>query len=173
MIMEIKAKPGLIEQEPIFSTNEVDIYGENEELEGLPIINNYLNTFLRKTQPGDFVAINAFVNRNETCFSGLQKLRVEIANKTNLATTLGFGPRFLHSTGQLHKGGKNNGHYLIITAECENDLEIPGEGMNFGTLQIAQAIGDMRALQQQNRHVLRLNFKKGKFNPALLAGFII
>jgi transaldolase/glucose-6-phosphate isomerase len=118
--------------------------------------------------PGDFVAINAFVNRNPSCFFDLQELRRVISNKTNLATTIGFGPRFLHSTGQLQKGGKNNGHYLILTADSENDMEIPGEGMSFGTLQVAQAIGDMRALQQLNRHVLRLHFKKGKFNPTLL-----
>ena len=107
----------------------------------------------------------------------LQKFRKAIADQTKAATTLGFGPRFLHSTGQIHKGGKNNGHFLIITTEHENDLEIPGEGMSFGTLQIAQAIGDMRALQQMNRRVIRMHFKKGKSLPGgladLLSGFLL
>jgi transaldolase/glucose-6-phosphate isomerase len=168
MIVEIKKNSGRIEQEPIFSFDEINVYGEKEPLESALNITEIFNQFLMPCMPGDFVAINAFVNRNPSCFFDLQELRRVISNKTNLATTIGFGPRFLHSTGQLQKGGKNNGHYLILTADSENDMEIPGEGMSFGTLQVAQAIGDMRALQQLNRHVLRLHFKKGKFNPTLL-----
>ena len=172
MIAEIKTNSGLIKQEPDFSSEEIEIFGNKEITEEPQNIGGILTSFLGQAKSGDFVAINAFVARNSSCLSGLQQFREAIANKTNLATTLGFGPRFLHSTGQLHKGGKNNGHFLIITAEHENDFEIPGEGMTFGTLQIAQAIGDMRALQQQNRHVLRMHFKKGKFNPAILARLI-
>ena len=172
MIAEIKKQTGLIEQEPIFSSDDIDIYGEINEFGKFHDNVELLNIFLNQSKPGDFVALNAFVTRNACCFSGLQELREAITNKTNLATTLGFGPRYLHSTGQLHKGGKNNGHYLIITADREVDIEIPNEGMSFGALQIAQAIGDMRALQQQNRCVLRLHFKKGKFNPAFLAKLV-
>ena len=172
MIADIKKHSGLIEQEPIFRFDDIDIYGEKDRLENTHKIADLLKKFLSQSKPGDFVAINAFVTRNASCFSGLQELRESIANKTNLASTLGFGPRFLHSTGQLHKGGKNNGYYLIITADREVDIKIPGEGMSFGTLQKAQAIGDMRALQQQNRRVLRLHLKKGKFNPAFLAKLV-
>ena len=172
MIAEIKKNSGLSAGKPIFSSAELDVFSEDGELENTRTISELINKFLSQSKPGDFVAINAFVTRNAACFSGLQKLREAIANKTCLATTLGFGPRFLHSTGQLHKGGKNNGHFLIITEEHEKDIEIPGERMSFGILQIAQAIGDTRALQQQNRHVLRLHFKKGKLKPELLAGLI-
>lgn len=168
MIAEIKIHKGLSEQEPIFRSFDINVYGEINGLENANSIGELLNKFLSQSKPNDFVAINAFITRNPGCLSGLQELRKAIANKTNLATTIGFGPRFLHSTGQLHKGGKNNGHFLIITADRDDDIEIPGEGMSFGTLQKAQAIGDMRALQQQSRHVLRLHFKKGKLKPDFL-----
>jgi glucose-6-phosphate isomerase len=173
MIAEIKKDSGLAEQKPIFNSDELDVFTEEDGLRNSHDIGELIENFLRQSKPGDFVGINAFVNRDTDFLSGLQQFRVAIANKTNLATTLGFGPRFLHSTGQIHKGGKNNGHFLIITAERENDIDIPGEGMSFGTLQIAQTIGDMRALQQMNRHVIRLHFKKGKLNPEFLARLII
>jgi transaldolase/glucose-6-phosphate isomerase len=77
--------------------------------------------------------------------------------KTGCATTTGFGPRFLHSTGQMHKGGPDSGLYLQITAEPVKDLEIPGQGISFGTLERAQALGDYEALAARGRHILRLN----------------
>lgn len=174
MIAEIKKnfRFTATDQEAIFRSDELDVFGEKSSLGNAHNITDLLNEFLSQLKPGDFVALNAFVTRNASFFSGLQEVREAISRKTNLATTLGFGPRFLHSTGQLHKGGKNNGYYLIITAERENDMEIPGEEMSFGTLQIAQATGDMRALQQQNRRVQRLHFKKGKFDPVFLAKLI-
>jgi transaldolase/glucose-6-phosphate isomerase len=74
-----------------------------------------------------------------------------------VATTLGFGPRFLHSTGQLHKGGPPSGVYLQLTAEPERDLPIPGWAETFGTLVAAQALGDLRSLQARGRRALRLH----------------
>ena len=73
---------------------------------------------------------------------------------------MGFGPRFLHSTGQLHKGGKNNGLFLIISQNTPIDFTIPGERMNFSILEKAQALGDMQALEQNNRRVLRIHIKQ-------------
>ena len=169
MITEIKQNSGLMAQKPIFRSDEMDVFGEEEVLGSCQNIGELISKFLGNSTAGDFVAINAFVTRNDEFFTGLQKLRKAIAIQTKVATTLGFGPRFLHSTGQIHKGGKNSGHFLIITTEHENDLEIPGEGMSFGTLQIAQAIGDMRALQQMNRPVIRIHLKNGKNHPELLA----
>ena len=81
-------------------------------------------------------------------------------DKYKVATTLGFGPRFLHSTGQLHKGGKPNGKFIQITSSPTNDLPIPDEAgsdkssISFGTLKLAQALGDAEALQQSKRQVL-------------------
>jgi len=75
-----------------------------------------------------------------------------------VATTLGFGPRFLHSTGQLHKGGPPSGVFLQITAEPRRDLPIPGWEETFGTLVAAQALGDLESLQRRGRRALRLHF---------------
>jgi hypothetical protein len=85
-----------------------------------------------------------------------------------LATTLGFGPRFLHSTGQLHKGGPAHGIFLQITAAPEKDLPIPGEGMTFGTLERAQALGDLETLRMRGRRVLRMHFEDIKRLDALV-----
>jgi hypothetical protein len=84
-----------------------------------------------------------------------------------LATTLGYGPRFLHSTGQLHKGGANNGLFIQITADDAEDLPIPGEPYSFSILKQAQALGDLRSLESKQRRVIRLHL--GKDVPAQLA----
>ena len=82
------------------------------------------------------------------------------------ATTLGFGPRFLHSTGQLHKGGPNNGVFLLLTAKRKTDVDIPGQGISFGTMQRAQAIGDLHALEAKERRVLWIDLVEP--DPAFL-----
>jgi hypothetical protein len=81
---------------------------------------------------------------------------------------LGFGPRFQHSTGQLHKGGDNNGLFLVITADPKKDVEIPTEGLSFGALEHGQALGDVEALQARGRRVLRIHLA----NPDLLAELV-
>jgi len=91
---------------------------------------------------------------NETA---LQELRKAIRTQTGLATTVGFGPRFLHSTGQLHKGGPSSGLFLQITADPEGDLLIPGGKVTFGTLERAQALGDLEALLRRNRRAIRIH----------------
>ena len=83
-----------------------------------------------------------------------------ILKTTNCATTLGFGPRFQHSTGQLHKGGANNGVFLQLVADAPRDAEIPGEGMSFATFERAQALGDFEALLAMDRRAIRLNLGK-------------
>ena len=85
-----------------------------------------------------------------------------------MATTVGFGPRFQHSTGQLHKGGANNGLFLVITADPKKDVEIPEEGLSFGTLEHGQALGDMEALEARGRRVLRIHLAE----PDLLASLV-
>lgn len=87
----------------------------------------------------------------------LQSLRNSLRDSTRLATTLGYGPRFLHSTGQLHKGGANNGLFIQITADAADDLPIPGEPYTFAVLNRAQALGDLRSLVSKQRRVLRLH----------------
>lgn len=102
-------------------------------------------------QENGFIALNAFVARLSKNEELLQGLRTNLLNYYNKATTLGFGPRFLHSTGQLHKGGQDGGLFITFTRDSEVDFDIPGEGMSFATLQRAQALGDIEALRQKGR----------------------
>jgi transaldolase/glucose-6-phosphate isomerase len=119
---------------------------------------NDLQAFLSAAKKGDYFAINAYLPRNPEMEASLARLRVTIRAKTGCATSVGFGPRFLHSTGQIHKGGPDSGLFLQITAEPVKDLEIPEQGISFGTLERAQALGDYEALASRGRRILRLNF---------------
>lgn len=128
-----------------------------------------LKKFLAQAKPGDYLAINAFLRRNPAMNAALQQLREKLGKQSGLPTTLGFGPRFLHSTGQLHKGGANNGLFLQITADSAHDLDIPGQGMAFGTLELAQALGDYDALAARGRRILRIHLAAPENLQQLLA----
>ena len=117
-----------------------------------------LDSFLKPAK-NDYLAINAFLPRLSDYKGLLRELRTELVNKYSVPVTLGFGPRFLHSTGQLHKGGKNNGLFLMLTQKSGTNLDIPGEGISFSTLEKAQAMGDMQALEAHDRRVVRVHFK--------------
>lgn len=117
--------------------------------------------FLEQQRPGDYIAINAYLPRNPQMQARLQRLRTAIQLRYRRATTLGFGPRFLHSTGQLHKGGPNSGLFLQITADPGVDFDIPGQGMSFGVLERAQALGDLEVLLQRGRRALRIHLTDG------------
>jgi hypothetical protein len=84
-------------------------------------------------------------------------MRVYLRDKLHLATTLGYGPRFLHSTGQLHKGGPNTGLFLQLTADDAEDVPLPGQPYSFGTLKRAQALGDLQSLRKHERRVVRIH----------------
>jgi transaldolase/glucose-6-phosphate isomerase len=137
-------------------------YRKNGKLEeGVPVkLENAKATlaeFLAKAEPGDYVAINAYLPRNPATVQILTALRTAVRARTGCATTLGFGPRFLHSTGQLHKGGADNGLFIQITAEPLKDVDIPTENMTFGVLERAQALGDLEALIARQRRALRVH----------------
>src|SRR6185295_16984400 len=116
-----------------------------------------LQNFLKEAEPNGYVAINTYLTRNEEMIEALQSLRAAIRAKTGSAVTAGFGPRFQHSTGQFHKGGPNNALFIVVTAEPAADFEIPTEGLTFGTLIRAQALGDYEALIAAGRTVLRIH----------------
>ncbi|MBI4525990.1 MAG: hypothetical protein HY695_19510 [Deltaproteobacteria bacterium] len=115
----------------------------------------------------DYVAIHAYLTPTAQTTAGLQTIRTTLRDRLRVATTFGYGPRFLHSTGQLHKGGPNTGVFLQLIDEPETDLPVPETDYTFGTLIRAQAFGDIQALAQRKRRVLRLNL--GKDVPAGLA----
>jgi transaldolase/glucose-6-phosphate isomerase len=113
--------------------------------------------FLRTVQQGDYVGLLAYLPFDEVLGSWLARLRNQVRNRLRVATMLGYGPRYLHSTGQLHKGGANTGVFLMLTADPKEDLPIPGEPFSFGTLELAQALGDFASLEAAGRRVIRLH----------------
>ena len=117
--------------------------------------------FTKLVQDGDYIAINAYLPRNPDNEAKLTSLRERILKATGKATTLGFGPRFLHSTGQLHKGGANNGVFLQITQDDANDIEIPDAPYTFSILAQAQAQGDLEALESRDRRSVRIHLPAG------------
>lgn len=127
----------------------VEIFGEGENLIAA------LRTFIEKIPADGYVAIMAYLDRSGD--HELAKLREIIALKSNRPVTFGWGPRFLHSTGQFHKGGQQNGAFLQITGLTSGDVVIPGQKFGFKTLIMAQALGDLRALAKRKYPLLRLH----------------
>jgi|CXWL01.1.fsa_nt_gi transaldolase/glucose-6-phosphate isomerase len=119
-----------------------------------------LQKFLADARAGSFVTINAYVPRNNEMIDVIQKMRVAIREKTKCPVSAGFGPRFQHSTGQFHKGGSNKGFFIQVVYDAENDFEIPTQGLTFGALIRAQALGDYEALLAAGRKVIRIRLSQ-------------
>ena len=116
-----------------------------------------LGALFAQVKPGDYVAFTAYIEMNDEHQLALHDLRLKVRNALKVATTVGFGPRFLHSTGQLHKGGPNTGVFFQLTYDPTIDLPIPGM-FTFKTLQRAQSLGDFESLDQRSRRGARLHF---------------
>lgn len=112
---------------------------------------------LSSVQPGDYVALTEYVAENSSRDTRIAQIRETIARALHVATTTGYGPRFLHSTGQLHKGGGANGVFLQMTGGRGDDLPLPGEKFGFGVLCRAQAIGDLQSLLSRNRRAISVD----------------
>lgn len=113
---------------------------------------------LRRTaRPGDYLALLAYLPPRPDVAAALERVRLTWGHDLKVVSTVGFGPRYLHSTGQLHKGGPNTGLFLVITADTPDDLEIPSMGTSFGRLERAQAAGDIRALLARGRRVCHVH----------------
>lgn len=114
-------------------------------------------SLLGSLRPGDYVAIQAYLDPTPETEAALQRARLALRNRHRVATTVGFGPRYLHSTGQLHKGGPPTGAFLqVVDDHREVDLPIPGKPFTFGTLLDAQALGDLQSLRRRGRPVARV-----------------
>ena len=122
-----------------------------------------LTTLLNEVAPGNYIALQAYLQPTAETEKLLQEIRLQLRDHHKVATTLGFGPRFLHSTGQMHKGGPNTGVFLQFVDEPKNDIAVPETNYTFGQLIRAQALGDYQALKQRGRRVLRINLGQ---NPA-------
>lgn len=116
-----------------------------------------IDAHLAAAAPADYVALCAYFTRTDPRDALLSRLRVAVRARARHATTLGYGPRFLHSTGQLHKGGPNTGVFLQLTTAEAHDLPVPGEGYTFATLRNAQALGDLQILRRRGRRALRID----------------
>jgi glucose-6-phosphate isomerase len=137
---------------PNSSTGSVELFGSGTSLtDSLQLLINGVNS-------DGYIAIMAYLDRTDD--AALSELRAILATKSGRPTTFGWGPRFLHSTGQFHKAGQPNGSFLQITAEAEVDFEIPAQDFSFATLLAAQALGDGRALAKRNYPLLRLHCMK-------------
>jgi glucose-6-phosphate isomerase len=134
-------------EKPIFEDNEIAVYSNRD-------IKN-LSDFLQL--PINYFAIMAYLTRGTN--DEIAKLRSKISKKTNKPTTFGWGPRFLHSTGQFHKGGQQNGAFIQITADSQVDVHIPNQTYSFAQLIMAQALGDAKALTERDLPLIRLHLK--------------
>jgi transaldolase/glucose-6-phosphate isomerase len=114
----------------------------------------------RLARPGDYLAILAYLPPHADIAARLQEVRAAWAEALGVATTLGFGPRYLHSTGQLHKGGPNTGLFLVVTADDAEDAPVPELGITFSRLKGAQARGDIRALLARGRRVAHVHLAR-------------
>jgi transaldolase/glucose-6-phosphate isomerase len=115
-----------------------------------------LRDWVSAARPNDYVALQAYLAPTDAVTRLLEELRVRLRDHLRVATTAGYGPRFLHSTGQLHKGGANNGLFLQLVDDPADDVAVPETDYTFGQLIRAQAVGDYRALAQRGRRVLRV-----------------
>jgi transaldolase/glucose-6-phosphate isomerase len=140
------------------AAGEVELVAEEDEaalLRSAGSVEGALAAFAEQVRPGDYVAILAYLPRTPATEAALQRMRLRLRDARHAATTVGYGPRFQHSTGQLHKGGANNGVFLQIVAADHEDVPIPGAPYTFGTLKAAQALGDLRTLERHGRRVVR------------------
>jgi len=156
---EYREKGSLAVETPALSGDDITVYGEIAG--GTP--GEALVGFLGKAHAGAYIALQAYVLPTAETDEALQALRTRLRDRFRLATTLGYGPRFLHSTGQLHKGDADRGLFLQFTADDPRDVGIPDEAgspassMSFGVLKAAQAIGDRQALVNSGRKVIRFH----------------
>ncbi|TMC48391.1 MAG: hypothetical protein E6J26_10745 [Chloroflexi bacterium] len=119
-----------------------------------------LSALLAEAKPGDYVALMAYVEQTPAMDAAFQKLRKAILERHRLPNTMGYGPRFLHSTGQYHKGGPPTGLFVQLVADWGQDVPIPGEPFTFAKLAAAQAVGDYQSLESHQRRVIRIHVGK-------------
>jgi transaldolase / glucose-6-phosphate isomerase len=150
---------------PVISTNEVELFTDDKNAGALRKagadgdLGSWLKAHLGRAGASDYVALLAYVERNQAHIDTLQHIRLAVRDKRHVATCAEFGPRFLHSTGQAYKGGPDSGVFLQITADEAEDLAVPGQKAGFGVIKAAQARGDFDVLTERGRRALRVHLK--------------
>ncbi len=153
-------------ESPIMSEGGIQLFTDDKNAAALASsvgsdksLTGYLRAHLKRAGAGDYFALLAYVEMNAPHEKILQSMRIAVRDKKRVATCLGFGPRFLHSTGQAYKGGPNSGVFLQVTCDDKNDLAVPGQKFTFGVVKAAQARGDFQVLADRNRRALRVHLK--------------
>jgi transaldolase/glucose-6-phosphate isomerase len=147
-------------EKPFFEADGISLFADEPNVKALgkaSSLAGYLSAHLKRLQPGDYLALLAYIERNKQHGESLQDIRTMIRDRLRVATCVGFGPRFLHSTGQAYKGGPNTGVFLQITCDDAADVPIPGRSYSFGVVKAAQARGDLQVLTQRQRRALRVH----------------
>jgi transaldolase/glucose-6-phosphate isomerase len=156
------ALPG---ETPVVRDKAMELYTDAANAEALKkagadgSVDSWLKAHFSRIGRGDYAALLAYLARNKGHIEALQEMRLRLRKARHVATCLGFGPRFLHSTGQAYKGGPNSGVFLQITTDDANDLAVPGHGASFGIIKAAQARGDFDVLAERGRRALRVHLK--------------
>lgn len=153
LLDEVKGGGKLQVESPSFQADGISIYGDvsGDSLAGV------FKTFFARSKPGDYVPFMAYLPMTEDTDKKIASIRASVLEKLHLTTTFGYGPRFLHSTGQYHKGGPNTGLFVQLTAGDTSDAAIPGKGFGFSVFKRAQALGDIEALRKHDRRVIRVD----------------
>ena len=124
---------------------------------GSPAIDQHIVAHLKRVKADDYVALLDYIQETGEHDTLIQAIRTHLRDALHVATTTGYGPRFLHSTGQLHKGGDISGVFIQITADDVTDVPLPGEPFTFGILKQAQALGDFQSLASRHRRAIRVH----------------
>jgi hypothetical protein len=161
LLDEWRQKGQFSENHPVFQENSIAIQCDStqewfDKINGKSAL-DFIISFVGLAKPPDYIALLPYFLRTPERHNFLQSMRLSLRDRLKAATTLGYGPRYLHSTGQLHKGGPNTGVFIILTADCAEDIAIPGQQYGFATLQRAQALGDFCSLNSKERRVIRIH----------------
>ena len=159
---EYEQSGSLPPEKPFFQQGPFKLFADPKNAAAMSSGNlaGHLKAHLDRIQPGDYFAVLAYVQMNNEHQARLQEIRHAVRDAKQVATCLGFGPRFLHSTGQAYKGGPNSGVFLQITCDDARDLPVPGAKYTFGVVKAAQARGDFQVLADRGRRALRVHLGK-------------
>jgi glucose-6-phosphate isomerase len=162
IVADYAEKGAFLNEKQLLESSGISVYGSVKA----NTLDDALTSFLKQAGHDAYLAIQAYVNPTTETYAALQTLRVRLRKHSKLATTVGYGPSYLHSTGQLHKGDAGHGLFLQFTSEHRQDVPIPnGIGsssstMSFGTFEAAEALGDRKALLSLERKVIRFHFDR-------------
>jgi len=160
---EYESTGSLPPESPFFVSKEAKLFADEKNaaaLTGGKTLAEFIKTHLSRIGAGDYFAVLGYIPMNAENEKALQAIRHSVRDAKKVATCLGFGPRFLHSTGQAYKGGPNSGVFLQITCDDASDLAVPGQTYTFGIVKAAQARGDFAVLAERGRRALRVHLGK-------------